>query len=39
MNPALKNIVKEELHKLLDIGFIYPISNSQWVTTLVIIPK
>lgn len=39
MNPALKNIVKEELPKLLDVGFIYPISDSQWVFPLVIIPK
>eukprot|EP00253_Pinus_taeda_P020083 PITA_20083 len=27
MNAALKDIVKEELQKLLDAGFIYPISN------------
>ena len=30
MNLALKDIVKEELWKLLDAGFIYPISNSKW---------
>ena len=30
MNPALKDIVKEELQKLLDAGFIYPISDSEW---------
>ena len=39
MNPTLKNIVKEELQKLLDVGFIYPISDSQWVSPLVIVPK
>jgi hypothetical protein len=39
MNPNLKEIVKEELHKLLNIGFIYPISNSEWVSPLVIVPK
>lgn len=39
MNPTLKNIVKEELQKLFDAGFIYPISNSQWVSLLVIVPK
>ena len=39
MNPALKNILKEELQKLLDVGFIYPISDSQWVSPLVIVPK
>eukprot|EP00253_Pinus_taeda_P009607 PITA_09607 len=29
MNPALKDIVKEELQKLLDAGFIYPISDME----------
>jgi hypothetical protein len=39
MNPSLKQIVKDELHKLLDVGFIYPILDSQWVSPLVIVPK
>ena len=39
MNPALKDIVKEELQKLLTIGFIYPILNSKWVSPLVVVPK
>lgn len=39
MNPALKNIVKEELRKLLDARFIYPISDSQWVSPFFIFPK
>ena len=39
MNPALKYIVKEELQKLLDVGFIYPISDSEWVPPLVLVPK
>eukprot|EP00253_Pinus_taeda_P008492 PITA_08492 len=39
MNPTMKEIVKEELHKLLSVGFIYPISDSQWVSPLVIVPK
>ena len=39
MNPALKDIVKEELHKLLDAGFIYPISDSECVSPLVLVPK
>lgn len=29
MNPALKDIVKEELQKLMDSGFIHPISDSE----------
>jgi len=39
MNPNLKEIVKEELQKLLNVNFIYPISDSQCVSPLVIIPK
>ena len=39
MNPALKDIVKEELQKLLNVGFIYPISNSKWVSPLVKVPN
>eukprot|EP00253_Pinus_taeda_P026227 PITA_26227 len=39
MNPNLREIAKEELQKLLNAGFIYPISDSEWVSLLVIIPK
>ena len=39
MNPIMKEIVKEELQKLLQVGFIYPISDSQWVSPLVFVPK
>lgn len=39
MNPNLKEIVKEELQKLLNANFIYPISNSQWGSPIVIVPK
>jgi hypothetical protein len=39
MNPNIKDIVKEELQKLLNAGFIYPISDSEWVSPLVIVPK
>ena len=39
MNPALKDIVKEEFQKLLASNFIYPIFDSKWVSTLVIVPK
>lgn len=39
MNPNLREIVKEELKKLLNVNFIYPISDSQWVSPLVIVPK
>jgi len=39
MNPTLKDMVKEELQKLLDARFIYPISNNEWVSPLVFVPK
>jgi len=31
--------VKDELQKLLNVNFIYPIFDSQWVSPLVIVPK
>jgi hypothetical protein len=39
MNPAMKYIVKQELKKMLDVRFIYPISDSEWVSPLVIFMK
>eukprot|EP00253_Pinus_taeda_P023927 PITA_23927 len=39
MNPNLREIVKEELQILLNAGFVYPISNNEWVSPLVIVPK
>ena len=39
MNPNIKDIVKEEIQKLLEAGFIYPISDNEWVSPLVIVPK
>jgi hypothetical protein len=39
MNPVLKDIVKEEIQKLLNVIIIYPISNSKWVSPLVVVPN
>jgi hypothetical protein len=39
MNPNLKEIVKDELQKLLNVGLIYPILDNEWVSPLVIVPK
>lgn len=39
MNLAMKEIVETKLQKLLNVGFIYPISNSQWVSPLVVVSK
>ena len=39
MNPSLRDIVKEELQKLLNVNFIYLISDNMWVSPLVVLPK
>ena len=39
LNPHLKEVVKAKLQKLLDVNFIYPISDSKWVSPLVVVPK
>jgi hypothetical protein len=39
MNPTLKDIVKEEIQKLLNVGFIYPVSESKWVSPLIVVPE
>ena len=39
MNPNLRDIVKEEIQKLLEAGFIYPILDSEWMSPIVIVPK
>ena len=39
MNPTLKEIVKEELQKLLNDNFNYPISDNLWVSPLVFVLK
>jgi len=39
LNPHLKDIVKDELQKLLDVNYIYPISDSKWVSPLVVVPN
>jgi len=32
LNPNMKEVVKNEVIKLVDNGIIYPISNSKWVS-------
>ena len=39
MNSNMRDIVKEEIQKLLEAGFIYPISHKEWVSPLVIVAK
>lgn len=31
-NPILSELVKKEVQKLLEVGIIYPISDSKWVS-------
>ncbi|CAN6440593.1 unnamed protein product [Victoria cruziana] len=39
LNPALKEVVKKEIIKWLDTDIIYPISDSQWVSPIQMVPK
>jgi hypothetical protein len=39
MNPNYALKVKEDLDRLLNVGFIYPIKTTQCLSFLVIVPK
>jgi hypothetical protein len=39
MNPNYALKLKEDLNRLLDVEFIYPIETTQWLSPLVFIPK
>jgi hypothetical protein len=39
LNPNLKEVVWKEIHKLLDAGIIYPVSDSKWVSPVHVVPK
>ena len=39
MNPKYKTIVKEEIDKLLDAGFIYEVEHIEWVSLIMIVTK
>ena len=39
LNPNMKEVVKKEIMKLLDAGIIYPISDSNWVSPIHVVPK
>ena len=32
-------MVKEEIDRLLEVGFIYPVNNLEWVSPIVVVPK
>ena len=39
LNPKYSLMVKEEIDRLLEVGFIYPVHNSDWVSPIVVVPK
>src|SRR4051812_42543037 len=39
LNPKMKEVVRNEVLKLLDGGIIYPIADSQWVSPVHCVPK
>ncbi|KAI5397457.1 hypothetical protein KIW84_063321 [Lathyrus oleraceus] len=39
IKQILSTVVKDEVKKLLDAGIIYPISDSQWVSPVHVVPK
>ena len=39
MNPNFAKQVKEEIDKLLNVGFIYPIHQVTWSSPIVVVPK
>ncbi|CAM8959678.1 unnamed protein product [Rhodiola kirilowii] len=39
LNPIMMEIVQKEIQKLLDADVIYPISDSQWVSPVHVVPK
>ncbi|XP_057792999.1 uncharacterized protein LOC131009358 [Salvia miltiorrhiza] len=39
LNPVMKEVVLKEILKLLDLGIIYPIFDSTWVSPVHVVPK
>ncbi|CAN6712517.1 unnamed protein product [Malus baccata var. baccata] len=39
LNPLMMEVVKKEVIKLLDVGIIYPISDSKWVSHVQVVTK
>jgi hypothetical protein len=39
LNPPMKDVVLKEILKLLELGIIFPISDSQWVSPVHLVPK
>jgi hypothetical protein len=39
LNPHMQKVVRDEVLRLLDVGIIYPISDSKWVSPVQVVPK
>ena len=39
LNPTMKEVVRGEVQRLLDVGIIYPISDSKWISPTQVVPK
>ena len=39
LNPKMKEVVRNEILKLLEAGIIYPIADSRWVSHVHCVPK
>ena len=39
LNPPMMDVVKKEILKLLEVGVIYPISDSKWTSPVQVVPK
>ena len=39
MNPNYATKVKEEIDKLLRVGFIRPVKKATWISPIVVVPK
>ncbi|GAB2277746.1 hypothetical protein Dimus_039242 [Dionaea muscipula] len=39
LNEPMMKVVKKEVTKLLDMGIIYPISDSRWISPVQVVPK
>ena len=39
LNPPMMDVVNKEILKLLEVGVIYPISDSNWVSPVQVVPK
>ena len=39
LNPKMKEVVRNEILKLLEVGIIYPIADSRWASLIRCVPK